>query len=160
MHIQSSKFAHDQYIPVAYTCDSEDPVSPPLSFEDLPEGTQSLALIMEDPDVPKEVREDQLFVHWIVYNIPPETQEFEEGKPIGMHGKNTAGDEEYRGPCPPPEYEPVEHRYFFTLYALDTVLDLNEGATKEELMDAMEEHTIEETGIVGRYRRTDSTIAE
>jgi len=137
MKITSSAFEDNKRIPSEYTCDGEDKM-PPLSFEEIPEETKSLVLIIDDPDSPKGVWD-----HFIIYNIP-KTGELE-----GVFGKNTWGKNEYGGPCP----GSGEHRYFFKLFALDTILDLREGATKEELLSLMEGHVIEKAELVGRYSR-------
>lgn len=148
----SSAFKDGEEIPQKYTCDGEN-ISPPLSIMGVPEEAESLALIMEDPDVPEEVREDQLFVHWVLYNIPQTTKEIPEGESLGVVGENTAGSEQYTGPCPPGQYEPTEHRYIFTLYALDQNLELEPGASKEELLETMEGHIVDEMELMGRYER-------
>lgn len=150
----SPAFEDGGEIPKTYTCDGEG-ISPPLTIECVPEGTQSLALIVEDPDVPTEVRAEGEFDHWIVYNISPETELIEEGEipPEAREGMNTAGNEGYMGPCPPKEYEPVEHRYVFTLYALNTQIDHESGVTKDVLHSYLEDHIIEETTLTGRYRK-------
>ncbi len=152
MRIKSPVFEHEGKIPARYTCDGEN-INPPLVFEDAPEGTQTFALIVEDPDVPKEIRPDGMWDHWVVWNIPhdePEIREnamFETG---GFVGKNTRGKNEYGGPCPPDR----EHRYFFKLYALDDLLDLDpDVATKEDVLRAMEGHVLAQAELMGRYDR-------
>jgi Raf kinase inhibitor-like YbhB/YbcL family protein len=153
MKLESSAFSEGGSIPSQYTCDGGD-TYPPLTISDVPEGTMSLALIMEDPDVPAEVREDKSWTHWVVWNMPPDTATLAEGSmPPGIEGANTGGNKGYMGPCPPTQYEPNEHRYYSTLYALDTMLDLPEGASKEELLTAMEGHIIESVVLMGRYSR-------
>lgn len=153
MHITSSAFEDGALIPDLYTCDGNRTLSPALSFNNVPDGTVSLVLIMDDPDVPKALRPDGVFDHWILFNIPPETREIPEGGTAGVAGANGRGESAYTGPCPPPEYEPSEHRYFFKLYALDTTLVLFEGATKGEVQQAMEGHILSEAQYVGRYSR-------
>ena len=149
MKITSSAFEHNGSIPVQYTCDG-DGVSPPLRFEEVPDGAVSLALIMDDPDVPESVRADRMWDHWIVFNIPPETREVAEGKePLGVHGTGTAGNKDYHRPCPPDR----EHRYFFKLYVLDTQLDLPEGVNKGDVEAAMEGHVVAQAELIGRYKR-------
>lgn len=149
MKLTSQAFEHEGSIPPKHTCDGEN-ISPPLSIEGVPEKAKSLALIMDDPDVPKNLREDGMWDHWVVFNIPPSTSEIPEGQePEGVHGKGTGNNTDYYGPCPPDR----EHRYFFKLYALDTELDLKEGATKAEVERAMAGHIIEETQLMGRYER-------
>jgi hypothetical protein len=150
MRLTSSAFDQEGSIPSKYTCDGEN-VNPPLAFEDVPEGARSLALIVEDPDVPRNLREDGMWDHWIVFNMAPETRKVEEARePSGRHGKGTGGDTGYQGPCPPDR----EHRYFFKLYALDTELDLPEGTDKATVEKAMKGHVLEEAVLMGRYERT------
>jgi hypothetical protein len=153
MELTSPTFHHNERIPSKYTCDGEN-ISPPLVISDVPDEAKSLVLIMDDPDVPPEIRPERMWDHWIIYNIPPETTRIGEGKnPPGTMGKNSYGKQEYGGPCPPPQYEPKEHRYFFKLYALDIMLELPEGATKREVERAMEGHIIAETTLIARYQR-------
>ncbi len=152
----SSAFLHNEKIPAKYTCDENRKLSPPLSISGVPEGAKSLVLIMDDPDIPnvfKESRGIEAFDHWILFNIPPETQEIVEGTFVGIQGINSAGNTEYTGPCPPPEYEPSEHRYIFSLYALDTELSLSVGATKGEVLSAMQGHILEQAELIGLYKR-------
>jgi Raf kinase inhibitor-like YbhB/YbcL family protein len=105
---------------------------------------------MEDPDVPKNLREDGMWDHWVVFNIPPEVREIQEGtEPQGIGGVGTNGELGYFGPCPPDR----EHRYFFKLFALDTQLDLPEKSTKSKVENAMEGHILEQTELMGRYER-------
>ena len=153
LSLSSSAFESGDTMPSEYTCDADE-VSPPLSVAGAPEGTRSFVLVMEDPDVPKIVKPDGVFLHWLVFNIPSEMQEVPEGGMVGVSGHNGMGKEGYIGPCPPPQYEPSEHRYFFKLYALDSMLGLSAGATKEEVMQAMQGHILGETELMGRYKRT------
>lgn len=151
--LTSSVFTDGASIPMVYTCDGTRTLHPPLSIRGIPEGAQSLALIVHDPDVPKVLKPDGIFDHWVAFNIPATTTEIAEGEVIGVMGANGAGKSAYTGPCPPREYEPSEHRYIFTLYALDTSLPLPEGATKAQVLAAMGGHVLAETKLVGRYRR-------
>jgi hypothetical protein len=144
MKIHSSAFEHNQPIPRKYACDGED-VSPPLTFADVPEGTKSLALVVDDPDAPMGV-----FDHWIAWNLPPDTKELSEGARVEKQGKNDFGELQYRGPCPP---SGSAHRYRFKAYALDTILDLPEGASKKQLEKAMEGHILAKGELVGTYKR-------
>lgn len=153
MKLTSAAFENGGMIPSKYTCEGDRLLSPPVSIAEVPEGSKSLALIMEDPDVPRALREDQLFIHWVLFNIPPDTSELSEGARVGMPGVNTRGETGYTGPCPPSEYEPQEHRYIFTLYALDTDLPLAEGATKEDVLAAMQTHVVETALLLGRYKK-------
>jgi len=151
--LSSPAFLNNGEIPSKYTCDEDRFLSPPLSISDVPESAASLALIMDDPDVPKAKHLSGVFDHWVLFNLPPDTAEIPEGKSVGTAGANSRGEMHYTGPCPPPEYEPSEHRYVFRLYALDEVLNLPAGATKKEVLAAMEGHIIAIAEFVGRYRR-------
>ncbi|NIM20609.1 MAG: YbhB/YbcL family Raf kinase inhibitor-like protein [Candidatus Latescibacteria bacterium] len=148
--LESAAFEHGGMIPSKYTCDGAD-VSPPLVWSGLPEGTKSVALICDDPDAPMGT-----WVHWVIYNIPPDTTSLDEGIPSkenielgARQGKNDFRKIGYGGPCPPGG----THRYFFKLYALDTVLDLEPGATKRELLKSMEGHISAQGELMGRYKR-------
>jgi len=146
MNLLSLAFEHGGRIPDRYTCKGEN-LSPSFGIEDLPEETESIAMIMDDPDAPIGT-----FVHWVIWNIKPEDElKIEEGViPKGaVQGKNSAGKFGYMGPCPPKG----THRYYFKLYALDKKLKLKEGATKEELLAAMEGHILERATIVGLYSK-------
>ena len=147
MELTSTAFKHGGKIPSKYTCEGEN-ISPPLKIEDAPLDIKSLVLIMDDPDAVKPT--GKIWVHWVVFNIPPETEEILEGEqPKGIAGEGTRGELEYRGPCPPDG----EHRYFFKLYALDEELSLKEGATKEDVEEAMEGHILEEAELIGKYKK-------
>jgi Raf kinase inhibitor-like YbhB/YbcL family protein len=149
MKLTSPVFEHGGKIPSKYTCDGEN-INPPLAISDVPPGTGSLVLIMDDPDVPKHLRADGMWDHWVVFNIPATLRDIGEGEePGGTHGVGTGGNVNYSGPCPPDR----EHRYFFKLYALGTELGLPEKATKGQLEKAMEGHVIEKTELMGRYER-------
>lgn len=150
--LTSPVFAANASIPRQYTCEGEN-TPPPLSIAGAPEGTKSFALIMEDPDVPLELKPDGTFLHWVLFNIPAETTKIGPTGSVGISGLNGAGSEGYTGPCPPKEYEPSEHRYVFTLFALDTMLGLESGATREEVVQAMEGHIVGEAKLIGRYRK-------
>lgn len=148
--IMSSAFENAGQIPTKYTCDGEN-VSPPLSWKNLPSGTKSIAIINDDPDAPMGT-----WVHWVIYNIPanssglPENIKPLEKLPDGtMQGRNSWGKIGYGRPCPPSG----THRYFFKIYALDKVLELKPGATKEELLKAMKGHIIGEGQFYGKYSR-------
>lgn len=152
MKLTSPTFTDGGKIPSLYTCDGQN-ISPPLKISDIPAGAKSLVLIMDDPDIPDFAKEKfhiEIWDHWVVFNIPPETIEIKEGKnPQGVMGRNTRGNNSYGGPCPPDK----EHRYFFKLYALDTMLSLKEGASKAEVEKAMERHILEKAQLMGRYER-------
>lgn len=146
----SSPVIRNDNIPRHYTCDGEN-VSPPLAWGNVPEGTKSLALIADDPDAPGGT-----FTHWVMYNIPPHVQELpedvrrDETLPNGaLQGINSFRRIGYGGPCPPGG----THRYYFKLYALDTTLDLQPGATKELLLSAIQGHVLAETEVMGKYSR-------
>jgi len=152
--ITSEAFAEGQRIASKYTCDAED-VSPPLAWSGLPEGTQSLALIVDDPDAPDPAAPKMIWVHWVLYNLPADCAGLPEaiaaeGLPAGtLEGNNDWKQTGYRGPCPPIG----EHRYFFKLYALDAVLDDLGEPTKARLETAMKGHIIESAKLVGTYQR-------
>ncbi len=152
MKLTSLVFEHNGKIPAKYTCDGEN-TNPPLTISDAPKNAQSLVLLMDDPDIPAFVKEKfgiEVWDHWVIFNIPPMAREIKEGKnPSGILGKNSGGKNTYGGPCPPDK----EHRYFFKLYALDTVLDLKEGAAKKEVEAAMEGHILAKAELIGKYER-------
>lgn len=145
MKITSPSFGNNQPIPSKFTCDGEN-INPELVFSDIPKDTKSLSLIVDDPDAPGGT-----FVHWVVWNINPQVTKIEEGSvPQGAFlGTNDFGKREYKGPCPPSG----THRYFFKLYALSEVLDLNEGATKKQLEKAMQGKIIDKAEIIATYKR-------
>ena len=151
--LTSTAFEHNGMIPSQYTCDGPN-ISPPLTISNIPENTQSLVLIVDDPDVPKEVREDQMVDHWVLYGIPPTTTEIPEGTAPGGEGINTRGSEGYIGPCPPPEYEPTTHRYFFKLYALRGSINFVTAPTKGDVESAIQGMIIEQTELIGLYDRS------
>ncbi len=152
MNLTSPAFPHNGTISPKYTCDGKN-LSPPLEFSAVPVKAKSLVLIMDDPDIPDFVKQKfriEVWDHWVVFNIPPETRKIQEGQdPPGILGKNTSGKNMYGGPCPPDR----EHRYFFKLYAVDTMLDLSEGVTKPEVEKAMQGHILDKAELVGRYER-------
>lgn len=149
MKLTSSAFENEGKIPVKYTCDGEN-INPPLEITDVPPEAKSLVLIMDDPDVPTHIREEGMWDHWIVFNIPPDTREIKEGRePEGVAGLGTSGDAKYFGPCPPDR----EHRYFFRLYALDNKLDLPEKTDKVTVEKEMTKHVIDKAYIMARYER-------
>ena len=153
MSITSPEFEQDGRIPSKFTCDGDRSINPALIFSGIPEGTQSLALIMDDPDVPKALKPEGVFDHWVLFNIPSDTKGISEASTVGTPGANGTGASAYTGPCPPPQYEPSEHRYIFVLYALDSTLALNSGATKKEVLKAMQGHILAEAKLIGRYKR-------
>lgn len=150
MQLTSVAFDHEGSIPSKYTCDGQN-INPPLTIDGVPEVAKSLVLIMDDPDVPVNVREDGMWDHWVVFNISPTIRQIAEGKePLGRHGRGTGGGTAYQGPCPPDR----EHRYFFKLYALDTELDLPEGIDKVSMEKAMAGHVLDQAVLMGRYDRS------
>jgi Raf kinase inhibitor-like YbhB/YbcL family protein len=147
VEIKSSAFENRGTIPEKYTCEGAD-INPPLEFIDVPKEAVSCVLIMDDPDVPAFVRKDQMWVHWVVYDIPPQTKKIPENStPPGVLGRGTGGEMRYQGPCPPDR----EHRYFFKLYALDTLLKLKPGASKQEIEASMASHVLAEAQLIGLY---------
>lgn len=149
MEITSSAFQDGGNIPSIYTCDGKD-INPPLEIKNVPSKARALVLIMDDPDVPSFVRKDNMWVHWVIYNVPADTRQIQENStPPGVQGKGTGGEAKYQGPCPPDR----EHRYYFKLYALSTPLSLQPGATKAEVEAAMKEYILEKTQLMGRYVR-------
>jgi len=150
INITSAAFEGGGMIPVKYTCDQED-VSPPLAWDSVPEGTKTLALICDDPDAPMGT-----WVHWVLFNFPAGINELSENVPPereldneARQGTNDFGRIGYGGPCPPGG----THRYYFKLYALDTALDLEAGARKPQLLEAMEGHVLAEGQLIGKYSR-------
>ena len=155
MELKSSAFDAKSRIPTRYTCDGED-VSPPLAWSGAPPGTQSFVMIMDDPDAPPGN-----WVHWVLYDLPPDSEELAEGLPkeekLGngaVHGAcwgvSSFSRVGYHGPCPPPG---SPHRYFFRLYALDTKLALTPKATKDAVVERMQGHVLAEAELVGQYGR-------
>jgi Raf kinase inhibitor-like YbhB/YbcL family protein len=150
MKLTSSAFQHEDMIPVKFTCKGED-ISPDLKWENAPQGVKSYVLICDDPDAPVGVWD-----HWMLFNIPGSTNELHEGVPKkpelangARHGKNSWGRLDYGGPCPPSGV----HRYFFKLFALDTILNLKSGASKKEIMKAMENHTLASAELMGKFKK-------
>lgn len=143
LKVTSPAFRNMEKIPVDYTCDGRD-INPPLDILDIPDGTKSLVLIVEDPDAPTGVWD-----HWIVWNIPPTEHIREDSKP-GIEGINSFNRAGYGGPCPPSG----THRYYFRVYALDTNLDVMEEARKKDVTAAMRGHVIAEGELIGTYSRS------
>ncbi len=151
LQVESGAFRAGEAIPIRHTCDGED-LSPALSWSEPPAGTQSLVVIGDDPDAPVGT-----WVHWVLFNIPPTTRSLPEGVPatqtvagVGTHGSNSWRRLGYGGPCPPAG---STHRYYFKVYALDTLLDLAAGADKQAVEKAMKGHILAEGQIMGRYSR-------
>jgi Raf kinase inhibitor-like YbhB/YbcL family protein len=152
--ITSPAFSQNGAIPEKYTCDGKD-TSPPLQWSGVPSGTRSLALIVDDPDAPDPAAPKMTWVHWVLYNIPIDSQGLGEavspsGLPAGtLQGVNDWKRTGYGGPCPPIG----RHRYFFKLYALDTLLSDLKNPTKAALEQAMQGHILGQTELLGTYQR-------
>jgi hypothetical protein len=151
IELTSPAFTERKPIPEKYTCDGAD-VSPPLHWTGVPQGTKSLALIADDPDAPMGI-----WVHWVLFGLSPQTKELPENVEKSQHvlggarqGLNDFRRLGYGGPCPPPG---KPHRYFFKLYAVDQQLDLKPGASKQDLLRAMEGHILAEGQLIGTYQR-------
>lgn len=148
MKLTSSAFSDGGIIPSRYTCEGKN-INPPLTITGVPSNAKALVLIMDDPDVPPHLRTEP-WDHWIIFNMPPSTQQIaENSKPGGVFGKTTYGHTQYGGPCPPDR----EHRYFFKLYAIDCLLPLKTGVTKKEVEAAMQGHIIASSQMIGRYEK-------
>jgi Raf kinase inhibitor-like YbhB/YbcL family protein len=158
IEVLSTAFREGEAIPVQYTCDGAN-ISPPLRWGGIPKNSQSLALVCEDPDAPSG-----LFVHWVIFNLPPIVADLPEAMPTteelvesgAIQGRNHFENIGYDGPCPPPG---KPHRYFFRLFALDTKLQLQAGATKQEFERAAEGHILAEGSLMGTYKRGASRAA-
>lgn len=150
--LSSPAFDAQGPIPIQFTCEGHD-VSPPLGWRGAPPGTQSLALIVDDPDAPDPAAPKRTWVHWVVYNLPVTTALLPEGvktlPPGTREGLNDWQRTGYGGPCPPVG----THRYFFKLYALDTVLPDLQAPTKAKLEQAMAGHVLARAELVGTYRK-------
>jgi Raf kinase inhibitor-like YbhB/YbcL family protein len=150
MKLESSVFEANDLIPAKYTCDGED-VSPPIIWDEVPIETESIVLIVDDPDAP-----GRTFVHWVVYDIPATVRQLPEHIASvetlpngGVQGKNDFGKFGYGGPCPPSGI----HRYFFKLYAIDKKLDLAAGASKNQILAAIDSHILATAELIGCYKR-------
>jgi Raf kinase inhibitor-like YbhB/YbcL family protein len=152
MKLESPAFSPNGDMPVRFTCDGQD-LSPPLSWSELPQGTNSLVLIVDDPDAPDPKAPKMTWVHWVVYNLPPTSSGLPEGAislPSGAsEGLNDWKRTGYGGPCPPVG----RHRYFHKLYALDTVLPDLHRPNKAQLEKAMHGHILAEARLIGLYQR-------
>lgn len=145
LELTSDAFANGQSIPAKYTCTGRN-ISPALAWKDPPTGTQSFAIIMDDPDAPGGT-----WVHWVLFNIPADARSLQENLDTSelSVGKNSWGSLGYGGPCPPSG----THRYFFKLYALDSPLSLSPGAKKEQLLKTMEGHILAQAEIMGTFSK-------
>jgi Raf kinase inhibitor-like YbhB/YbcL family protein len=153
--LTSPAFKPQGPIPAKYTCEGDN-VSPPLSFDGVPQGAKSLALILDDPDAPDPAAPTRVWVHWVVYNIPPDARGLpadagKAGLPQGAAaGVNESKHQGYDGPCPPIG----RHRYFYTLYALDTTLDLK-TPNKAALEAAIHGHVMAKAELIGTFQKGD-----
>lgn len=141
--IGSPEFKHNEHIPKKYTCEGYN-VSPPLTIGEIPAGTISMVLIVEDPDAPGGT-----FDHWVIWNIQP-TEVIGKGIVPGVVGKNSKGEHKYTGPCPPSG----THRYFFKVFALDTRLNLDDNADKKMVEQALHNHVLASGEMIGLYKKT------
>jgi len=153
MQLKSLAFKDGKEIPTLYTCDGNK-INPPLSFLDVPHKTKSLVVLMYDPDIPESAKMTmniKVWDHWVVFNIPHDVTEIEENTlPIGVYGRNTNGKNEYAAPCPPYGV----HRYVFNVYALDGMLDLPAGVSRQDVLEAMEGHILDQAELIGLYQRS------
>ena len=153
--ITSTAFQYNGEIPTSYTCQGQD-LSPPLQWQGIPPGTRSLALIVDDPDAPDPRAPKMTWVHWVLYNLPPESTGLPEGvssvdlPPGTKEGLNDWKRSGYGGPCPPIG----RHRYFHKLYALDVILDVMVRPEKAKIEAAMKGHIIAQAELVGTYQKT------
>jgi hypothetical protein len=143
MKLTSPEFENNKFMPKKFTCDGED-INPALTIQGVPETTKSLTLIVDDPDAPMGT-----WVHWVVYDISPTMSRIDENSIPGKQGSNDSNGENYGGPCPPSG----THRYFFKIYALDTMLNLDEGLSKKVLEKAMQGHILDKAELIGLYKR-------
>jgi Raf kinase inhibitor-like YbhB/YbcL family protein len=149
LRISSPEFMDQGYIPMKFTCEGKN-INPPLTIRDIPKETVSLVLIVDDPDAPGGT-----FDHWTVWNIRP-TERIGENLIPGTPGRNSRGENRYTGPCPPSG----THRYFFKVYALDTLLDLDENADKKVIEDALHDHVLAYGELIGLYKKHMSDIKQ
>ena len=145
LKITSTSFANNGSIPSKYSCEGEE-VSPPLLISDIPSGTKSLAIILHDPDAPREGG----FTHWVVWNIDPGNNNIPENFKGAQQGLNGAGQPGYKGMCPPSG----THHYHFMVYALDTKLDIDKKTDKAGLEKSMQGHILAQGDLVGLYKKT------
>ncbi len=150
IQLTSSAFGFEEMIPKKYSCDGDN-VSPPLSWDNIPDGAKSITLICEDPDAPMGT-----FIHWVLYNLPSDVNELQENVPDdetlkneARQGVNDFGNLGYGGPCPPSG----THRYFFRIYALDKMIDTTSTIDKKTLQKEMEGHIIAKGELMGKYQR-------
>jgi Raf kinase inhibitor-like YbhB/YbcL family protein len=145
--LTSDKLSQNGMIPKQYTCTGAD-ISPALNWQNIPENTQSLALVMQDPDASNGV-----WTHWIIFNIPPRALGLNEGalQPKGiLYAQNSWGQAKYQGPCPP---KGMMHHYVFTLYAINKTLDLSNGAGADDVLNAMTGYVLDSASLTGLYQK-------
>lgn len=150
--LTSPAFKDGGNIPSKYTCDGEN-INPEIHIEHVPRETETLALVMDDPDIPESVRQSmgiESFDHWVLYNIDPTTKVIKEGKSVGMEGLSSRGSKGYTGPCPPDG----EHRYIFRLYALSGTLSFEKVPSLQEVEAAAQDVQIASATLTGLYNRT------
>lgn len=145
LRVSSPAFSQNEFIPVQYTCDGIN-VNPPLKIDNLPQETKSIAIIVDDPDAPSKI-----WIHWVMWNIPVK-QEILENEAPGVQGLNDFNLHQYGGPCPPSG----THRYYFKVYALDTLLELPAHTDAKQLEKTMSKHIIASGELVGLYKRAGS----
>jgi len=145
LQVSSPSFKNGDYIPTMYTCEGQS-INPPLEIQGIPQGTRTLALIMDDPDAPAGT-----FDHWVIWNIEP-AKTIRENSAPGTEGSNGKGAKGYTGPCPPAGTG--LHHYHFKVYALNTKLDLQTGVKKADLESAMKGHILGQGELVGLYANT------
>lgn len=148
MQLTSKSFNHESWIPSRFTCEGKN-ISPQFSWRNVPKDTNSFVLICKDPDAPGKT-----WIHWVLFNIPATMRSLSEDQEITdpmKQGKNDFDKTSYGGPCPPPGHG--KHRYIFTLYALDTKLNLSSGVTLDQVRSAMKDHILAEATFIGVYER-------
>jgi hypothetical protein len=146
LELTSSAFENNKNIPSKYTCDGIN-ISPPLEWQNIPENTKTFSLIIEDPDAPVKT-----WIHWVVFNIPSKITNFDENIDASSFNQGATDFDarrDYGGPCPPSG----THSYHFKLYALDTIINLPNGSTKEQLLQKMQGHILDQTTLIGKYQR-------
>jgi len=155
--LQVDTLKNQDDIPAKFTCEGAN-ISPAISWTGVPEGTKSLALIVDDPDAPDPQKPEKVFTHWVLYNIPGASDHLDENMPKAAHlengalqGPNDFGESGYGAPCPP---RGQTHHYHFTLYALDAPLPLPAGASKQQVLDTLRAHILDQATLIGTYARS------
>lgn len=154
--LTSPAFIDGGMIPELYTCDTGTPHAPPLTIKNAPVGTGSVVLVMDDPDIPEAVKKKfnmLKFDHWVLYNIPGDANNIEEGQVIGVFGVNSSGEKAYYPPCPPKDMAPPVHRYHFRVYALPQGIDFKSAPTLDQLEKVAKEQALGSAELTGRYQR-------